>query len=308
VTGEIQIAQLQARGLRFDARVRTIDVAGRKTVLDSRSCSIFFALAERFGECLTKEELLRAAWPGQLVHENSLAKAISKLRRAIAGSAIEIVASYGLGYVMQEAATDADRAVDVWAAEKLTTATGPAGHKRPIAIVVLLTLSVLLIAAAGMLTFTRSRSPIESREVPLITHDAPNAVATILWVDDHPSNNRPQVAALKQDRIAVHLAETTEDALKLLAMNRYDLLISDLGRGEDRLAGLKMIKAIRQRGNTVPVVIYTVRPKDRAGQVAQRQLAAEAGAADLVVTPQEVRAQVRKRLAASSTVTAFHFY
>jgi DNA-binding response OmpR family regulator len=300
VIGKIQVAQLQALRLQFDSRVRTIEVAGRRTMLDSRSCRVFLALAEAFGECLTKEELLRAAWPGQLIHENSLAKAISKLRRAIGGSDVEIVASYGLGYVMREAATDAAGALRVSGPENLASASQRPPHRRPIAIAALIALSVIVMAMAAAFILKESRSPVELREAPFITHDAPNAVATILWVDDHPSNNRLQIADLKQDGIAVHLAETTEDALKLVAMNRYDLLISDLGRGEDRLAGLKMIRALRQRGNTVPVVIYTVRPKDRAGIEAQQQLAAAAGAADLAVTPQEVGVKVRRRLAISS--------
>lgn len=130
----------------------------------------------------------------------------------------------------------------------------------------------------------------------MVTHDPADAIATILWVDDHPANNQVEVAAFKQRRIAVHLAETTEDALKLLAMNRYDLVISDLGRGEDRLAGLKMTKVLRERGNMVPIVIYTVRPRTAAGEKAQLQMVAEAGVTDLALTPQEIRSEVLHRL------------
>lgn len=293
------MAQLQARGLQFNPRLRTIEVGGRKTVLDSRSCRVFIALAERFGECLTKEDLLNAAWPSHVVHENSLAKAISKLRRAIDGSAIQIVAEYGLGYVMREAATHPIPALQVPAAESLTSATKRAPPKWPIALGVTLALSVLVMATAAGLTLSQSR-PATQSSTPLITHDPPDAVATILWVDDHPDNNRLQIADFKEDGVAVHLAQSTDDALKLVAMNRYNLVISDLGRGEDRLAGLKMIHTMLERGDTVPVVIYTVRPKDRAGIKAQQELAREAGAADLAVTPQEVRAKVRKRLGISS--------
>lgn len=297
--GKIQVAELQTLGLWFDPRVRTIEVAGRRSVLDSRSCRVFSTLAERFGECLTKEELLRAAWPDQHIHENSLAKAISKLRRAMDGSAIEIVASYGLGYMMQAASTRPAQALSNSPPEDLAIAAEHASRKRPTSRVAVIALSALVMAGAAGLTLRRWPSAMPSK-TPLITHDAPDAVATILWVDDHPSNNRLQIDEFKQDGIAVHLAETTEDALNLVSMNRYDLVISDLGRGEDRLAGLKMIQAMRQRGRTAPVVIYTVRPKDRAGIQAQQQLVADAGATDLAVTPQEVRSKVRGRLAVSS--------
>jgi DNA-binding NtrC family response regulator len=160
---------------------------------------------------------------------------------------------------------------------------------------------LVFLSAVGITgAFAPAQQAVPIRTAPPLTHDAPDALATILWVDDHPSNNRLEIAAFKQHRIAVHLAESTEDALKLVAMNRYALLISDLGRGDDRLAGLKMIEAMQNRGMTVPVIIYTMRPKDRAGQEAQRRMVADAGAIDLALTPQEVRAKVLKRLAPST--------
>jgi DNA-binding response OmpR family regulator len=297
MTGDSGSAVLRILDLEFDPRVRSIDVGGRRTVIDGRSCSVFAALAERVGDCVSKEELLRAAWPNQLVHENTLAKAISKLRRAVRGSGLEIVAAYGVGYILREAVVDHALSVDnVPPAESSGPPIKPLRSRYAIAAIV----AVILSAAGGMIAYSSPQRPVAIRNTPPVTHDAPDAQATILWVDDHPSNNQLEIAAFKQHRIAVHLAESTGDALKLVAMNRYPLVISDLGRGEDRLAGLKMIEAMKQRGIAVPVMIYTIRPKDRAGQEAQRQMVADAGAADLAVTPQEVRTKVLKRLAPST--------
>ena len=299
--GNIRSAPLRVLDIEFDPRVRSLDVAGRRTVLDSRSCSVFAALAERLGDCVSKEDLLRAAWPNQLVHENSLAKAISKLRQAISGSGLEIVAAYGVGYILREAAVDHALAADsVPPAESSEPPTRSLHSRYSMAAIVSVTVLVILSAAAGVMALAPSHRAIPIRSTPPVTHDAADALATILWVDDHPSNNELEIAAFKQHGIAVHLAESTGDALKLVAMNRYPLVISDLGRGEDRLAGLKMIEAMKQRGITVPVVIYTIRPKDRAGQEAQRRMVADAGASDLALTPQEVRAKVLKRLAPST--------
>jgi DNA-binding response OmpR family regulator len=301
MTGDIPSPPLRVLDLEFNARVRSLDVGEQRTVLDKRSCSVFAALAERLGHCVSKEELLRAAWPNQLVHENTLAKAISKLRRAIRGSGLEIVAAYGVGYILREAAPDHALGADnVPPPECSGPSTGPFHSRYSMAAAVPVAFLLMLSAAAGIMVFGSSQRAVAFRSSPPITHDAPDAQATILWVDDHPSNNELEIAAFKQHRIAVHLAESTEDALKLLAMNRYPLVISDLGRGEDRLAGLNMIGALKQRGIRVPVVIYTVRPQDRAGQKAQRQMVADAGAADLAVTPQEVRAKVLKRLTPST--------
>jgi DNA-binding response OmpR family regulator len=300
MTGTDDFPEFERWGLRFEPWVRTVAVDDRRTLLDPRSGSVFETLARRFGQCVTKEELLRTAWPGQIVQENSLAKAISKLRQAIAGSDIEIVASYGLGYVMRTVEGAVPREPEPEPRAALGEPV-PAPRERPVGKAVALGLTILLLAGAGAATIDRARAPAEVRKGPLLTHDAPGSVATILWVDDHPSNNSQQVADFRKNQIAVHLAETTEDALKLLAMNHYDLVISDLGRGEDRLAGLKMTEALRARGDKVPVLIYTIRAKDVEGQAAQRRMVAEAGATGLVVTPQEVRTDVLRRLSATSS-------
>jgi DNA-binding response OmpR family regulator len=278
----------------FDRQERVIVAANRRTALDHRSGEIFAALAARPNICVDKETLLRAAWPSQIVHENSLAKAISRLRSALEGSRLEIVASYGIGYTLREVG-DSRSAIDQPNDIQPPAETaGQAVNRRRVPIGV----AVALLAASpfvGAVAWWKSSVPL--RETPPITNDAPNAIATILWVDDHPVNNRLEVELFKERGIAVHLAENTADALKLLTMNRYDLVISDLGRGEDRLAGLKMTQSMKQAGSKVPVIIYTVRPKEPSGQAAQRRLAAEAGVADLAVTPEEVRAKVIQRLA-----------
>jgi hypothetical protein len=52
---------------------------------------------------------------------------------------------------------------------------------------------------------------------------------------------------------------------------------------------------MRQAGISVPVIIYTVQPKDPAGQEAQRRIVTAAGA-DLALTPKEVREKVFRRI------------
>ena len=87
-------ADFRIRALEFDPQTRVVQVPGRRTVLDARSSRVLEALSNSFGDCVAKDDLMRAGWPTQLVHENSLAKAISKLRRAIDGSGVEIAAVY----------------------------------------------------------------------------------------------------------------------------------------------------------------------------------------------------------------------
>ena len=289
---------VRIRALEFDPKTRSVDVAGRKTLLDARSSSILLALAERLGESVNKDVLLRAGWPTQLVHENSLAKTVSKLRHAIDGSGVEIAAIYGVGYSLRYAEIPSTSAEPEGGRPSTRTSkrlsSGPLSPLMISLCVALLTAAILLFIVEGR------RGSAPTRDTPPITNDAPDAIATILWVDDHPSNNSLEVEALRQRHVAVHLAESTTDALELLAINRYKLVVSDLGRGDDRLAGLKMIGAMRRRQMRVPVVIYTVRPQDPAGEEALRRLVTKAGATDLAVTPEEVRAEILSKLVADA--------
>jgi len=271
-----------------------LKVADRKILLDPRSSNVLSALTDSFGECVSKDTLLHAGWPAQLVHENSLAKAISRLRQAIDGSGIEIAAVYGLGYRLQNA--------DEWRGEAASTCGDlpppmPKRWWRERSTGVKAAVSLIPLAVVtGLFIVERPKDSVPVRQTSPITNDAPDAIATILWVDDHPSNNALEVEAVRKRRIAVHLAESTEDAFKLLAFNRYALVVSDLGRGEDRLAGLRMIGAMKQRGVNVPVLIYTVRPKNPDGLETLRRLAADSGAVGVAVTPQEVRSDIYRKI------------
>src|SRR5690349_17551977 len=100
--GETRDNVMRVRDLEFDPVKRLTVVHGRETLLDQRSSSVLQALIERLGDRIGKDELLRVAWPNQVVHENSLAKAISKLRRAVRGGGVEIAVSYGSGYTLRE--------------------------------------------------------------------------------------------------------------------------------------------------------------------------------------------------------------
>lgn len=88
----------------------------------------------------------------------------------------------------------------------------------------------------------------------------PSANPAILWVDDFPQNNTPIVSTLRELGINVELALTTTEALARVAIDAYNLIITDLGRkedGDDRdMAGLELIKELRARGHGVPVIVY----------------------------------------------------
>jgi CheY-like chemotaxis protein len=78
----------------------------------------------------------------------------------------------------------------------------------------------------------------------------------ILWVDDRPENNRLERRALEELGVEVRTSTSTQEALEILRSDRFDVVISDMGRPPDRRAGYTLLDTLRERGNDVPFVIY----------------------------------------------------
>ena len=76
-------------------------------------------------------------------------------------------------------------------------------------------------------------------------------------MDDRPSNNRREAAALTSLGMHVSLSTSTDDALNKVATHGpFDVIISDMGRPPDMQAGYTLLDALRSRGNRTPFVIY----------------------------------------------------
>jgi len=273
----------------FDEVKGKLSVAGRAIELD-RSCPAILAeLLRHAGEDVSKDTLLRAGWPDRIVHENSLVKAIGRLRQVVAGHGAALETVYGYGYRLdlerQPVAVSADPASADVAAVARKWLRQPALASAA---------ALLALTGVGSAVFWIARADAGNafRSAPPLTADAPDAIGRVLWVDDHPQNNIYEERLFEERRIAVHTVTSSGDALRLLSMNHYDVVISDMGRGEDRLAGVRLVEEMRAGGNDTPFVIYTVRPKSVEQQTAQRNLVAEAGAQGVAVTPQEIRAVI----------------
>src|SRR2546423_5683341 len=90
--------------------------------------------------------------------------------------------------------------------------------------------------------------------------------ATILWVDDRPDNNIYERRALEALGFRIVLSASTEDALEQTRRQRFDVIISDVGRPPDNRAGYTLLDALRKRGDLTPFIIYASSddPKHRA--------------------------------------------
>lgn len=75
------------------------DVRVLASGLDQSAAAILALLRARAGSCVGKDELLQAGWPDRIVHENSLAKAIGRIRQVLADDGtLTLEAVYGHGY------------------------------------------------------------------------------------------------------------------------------------------------------------------------------------------------------------------
>lgn len=109
---------------------------GQVQRLDRGALAVLSRLLDQPGTTVSKIDLLQAGWPGRMVTENSLSKAIARLRQALDDAEGKIIVSvHGYGYrVVSAAVPTADSAaipvavsaVASWAAGTVAAATPPA--------------------------------------------------------------------------------------------------------------------------------------------------------------------------------------
>src|SRR6266567_457485 len=90
--------------------------------------------------------------------------------------------------------------------------------------------------------------------------------ASVLWVDDIPENNTYERQALEALGIQFTVSTSTKDALEKVQREKYDVIISDMGRPGDQKAGYTLLKELKDMGNATPFIIYSAskRPQEVA--------------------------------------------
>ncbi len=78
----------------------------------------------------------------------------------------------------------------------------------------------------------------------------------ILWVDDQPQNNVYERKAMESMGLQFTLAESTDEALRILSTRRFAAVISDMGRREGPREGYKLLEALRGTDKATPFFIY----------------------------------------------------
>jgi CheY-like chemotaxis protein len=115
----------------------------------------------------------------------------------------------------------------------------------------------------------------------------------VLWVDDYPSNNEAIIDLYRQQGVEFDLALNTAQALDFLAKKEYDIVLSDIGRGSEPDAGVRMIREInRHFGSHPPILIFaSIRSVEQFGESARTE-----GASFVTSSPSYVMLQLTKIL------------
>lgn len=91
---------------------------------------------------------------------------------------------------------------------------------------------------------------------PVIPARAVHTNPRLLWVDDEPDNNLVLVASLRQSGFVIVQEQSTEAALQRFAPGDFEAVVSDMGRGSNRTAGIDLIRAVRAKDAAIPILIF----------------------------------------------------
>ena len=101
---------------------------------------------------------------------------------------------------------------------------------------------------------------VEENDLPNIQDKKPEVTTEheILWVDDHPENNKYLIDQLQSQLVVIVTAQSNAEARALLLKSKFDIVISDIGRDkEGSNAGLKLLEAVKKTNPGIAFIFYT---------------------------------------------------
>ena len=104
----------------------------------------------------------------------------------------------------------------------------------------------------------------------------------ILLVEDNAELGQSLAELLRQQAFVVDHVERGDAADQLLQQSHYDVLLLDLNLPQ--LSGKALLRRLRERGDTMPVIVLTA-----SDSLDQKVICLEIGADDYLVKPVEVR-------------------
>jgi DNA-binding response OmpR family regulator len=233
---------------------KKLRINGHLIVADERITSLLIELIINYPNHCSKSSLLATLWPDTIVSNWSISKLVSEARnvfklRGYKGEVIHTL--HGRGYRLNSALGEEIVKIDNYIAttehskQKATRSSFPKLIKWSLGVAIILT-------SGFTFHYFNSSPQVLKKSEP--TH----SVGRLLWVDDNPDNNSVEKVYLEQHNITVYQVNSSEEALTSLLLYQYTAIISDMGRGGEVLAGLNLLKALRERGNHTPFLMYTI--------------------------------------------------
>lgn len=270
----------------IDSETFELHVGDQSVAIDERNVALLSILAQRYPEHCSKQECLDLIWQETVVSDMSLSKLVSDTRKLFSKAGYQgplIQTVHGRGYRLehvlgkqviaqaqsqnqsesQEKARpqqgavkpiNSDQPPTPTASQKMSATNWFSNWENFAKVLILLLLTIGLAFQIWHVTSSEHNKPAATS---LNYSEPKDSIGRILWVDDHPENNLVEKAYFEQKNIGVYNTVTSQEALMLLSMYNYQAVISDMGRHGDSLAGLKLLQAIRAKGNDTPFFLYT---------------------------------------------------
>ncbi|MEO8160991.1 MAG: winged helix-turn-helix domain-containing protein [Arenimonas sp.] len=202
----------------LDDRQARLSVGGRVLELDHASHEVLRLLLARSGHVVNKDQLLQAGWPGRVVSENSLTKAIGRLRNALDDGDGKVLATvHGYGYrlavvaefIAGELPAAATTAIPVEVPTKMDLPVLPKGgfrdQRRVLATGAALLL--LLVAAAWQLL---PRSATLPPRAPAVVAGGSSSIAVLPFMDLSPDHSQEYFSDGLADELLDQLAKVPQ--------------------------------------------------------------------------------------------------
>lgn len=241
----------------LDSTAFTVRAKHQLAEIEPRSVELISYLIQTWPDYCGAQQLLDALWPDTVVSAWSLSRLVSDSRKAFRQFGYQgpvIQTMHGKGYrLAPELAAKLRSCHNIKNIDADTGTSLLSRRKWGVAGIMFM----LAFGVSSLVLFTQHDDSVPV-QAEFGRSEPANTVGRVLWVDDHPGNNSSEVAYLKQNNIAVYLATNTEDALVLLSLYQYDAVISDMGRDNDPLAGLKLLQRMRQKQIETAFIVYTM--------------------------------------------------
>ncbi|QLE84245.1 response regulator [Shewanella sp. Scap07] len=241
----------------IDCESRQLLIDGQKVPADDRLFSLMALLIANAPNWVSKQQCLQVCWPDTVVSDLSLSKLVSQGRKLFkqSGCQINVIETvHGRGYRLSnelKLRTRQSLEDETHHNQALISPQVPQ-YRRLVSTFKwpLLVTTMVLVLGISFVQFTSRPDLIHS--------ESAGSLGRILWVDDNPSNNDIERQFFNDKQLSVYSVVTSEEALKLLGMYHYDVVISDMGRHGDPLAGMKLLQRMRAAQHANPFYLYTI--------------------------------------------------